>query len=172
MSRIKRKFIELANTSTGVNGQAIPANFTPSFYTPAQVASEGTDKISAHLKGIDNDLSVIKGSAGDIIETSFSIANNQSSAANITGLAFANGIVRSFSAILSIYVDATTDQFSQIKIDGIQKSASWDINVSEIGDITGIEVSITSAGQLQYTSPSFTGFSSGTMKFRAITTSV
>lgn len=43
--------------SNDLNSRDLPANYTPSNYTPDQVASEGTDKVSAHLKGIDNFLS-------------------------------------------------------------------------------------------------------------------
>lgn len=61
MSRIKKKFIIFGTGTDGTNGQDVPANYTPSNYTPTQVASEGTDKISAHLKGID---AVVTGGGG------------------------------------------------------------------------------------------------------------
>ena len=60
MSRIAKKYIKYGTGSDESNGRDIPANLTPSNYTPAQVASEGNDKISAHLNGIDTAL----GSAG------------------------------------------------------------------------------------------------------------
>jgi len=53
MSKIKRKYIEFDNTINGVNAQVIPSNFTPVNFTPVQVGSEGTDKISADLNGLD-----------------------------------------------------------------------------------------------------------------------
>jgi hypothetical protein len=172
MSKVNKKFVDLTTGTNGINGQGLIANFTPSNYTPSQVASEGTDKISAHLKGIDNKFATITGSAGDIVETSFSIANNQSSAANVTGLSFANGTVRSFEALVSVYINATSSTYENFKIFGIQRGADWKIDVSSVGDNSGIVFSITNAGQIQYTSTNNAGFSSGTMKFRAITTSV
>lgn len=112
------------------------------------------------------------GLASDIEETSFSIANNQAAPTNITGLAFSNAVVRSFSTIVSVSIDATADLFEVFEIKGVQKGSEWDFSVSSTGDNTGISFSITNAGQIQYTSASYVGFVSGTMKFRASTTSV
>ena len=112
------------------------------------------------------------GSAGDINETSFSAANNQAAAADVTGLAFANGVVRSFDAQVSVAIDATADLFETFNLRGIQKGASWDMAVVSNGDDSGIVFSITNAGQVQYTSTNEAGFVSNTVKFRAITTSI
>lgn len=56
MSQIKKKFIKFGTGSDAVNARDLPANYTPSEYTPAQVASEGNDKVSAHLNGINTRL--------------------------------------------------------------------------------------------------------------------
>lgn len=53
MAKIKRKYISFGLTATDVNAQAVPATHTAVNYTPSQVGSEGTDKVSAHLKGLD-----------------------------------------------------------------------------------------------------------------------
>ena len=55
-SRIKSRFINWGTGSDQVNSQALPANFSPSHYTPTQVGTEGNDKVSAHLHGIDIEL--------------------------------------------------------------------------------------------------------------------
>lgn len=58
MSQITSKFIQFDTSAVGTNGQVIPADYpSPVNFTPVQVASEGTDKISAYFKGIDNALS-------------------------------------------------------------------------------------------------------------------
>lgn len=106
-------------------------------------------------------------SPGDISETSFIAADDQSSAADVTGLLFANATVRSFNALISIVRD--TD-YSIYELKGIQKSSSWEMSQDYVGDITGITFSITNAGQVQYVS-SNTGFTAD-VHFRAITTSV
>lgn len=170
--RILKKFLKLTNDADGVNGQGIPANFTPSTYTPTQVGSEGTDKISAHLKGIDVQFSGLSSVTGDIAHTTFSAANNQSSPANVTGLAFANGTVRSFDVHLSVAVDATTDLFEKFHLQGIQKGSEWDMSVTSVGDSSGFIFSITNAGQIQYTNSNYAGFTSANLRFRATVTQV
>lgn len=140
---------------------ASPSNYSP---TDASIVAD-------HLAGIDSALASI-GSAGDIAETSFSAANNVTVAANVTGLAFANGTVRSFDAQVSVVIAATADLYEVFRLQGIQKGASWDMSVESTGDDSGIVFTITSAGQVQYTSGNEDGFVSSTMKFRAATTSV
>jgi len=106
-------------------------------------------------------------SAGDIAESSTSFNDNQASAANVTGLAFANATVRSFKAHVTVIRGSTFETFELL---GVQKTASWDMSIESVGDDCGVTFSITSAGQIQYTSTS-TG-SGGTIKFRAVTLSV
>lgn len=106
-------------------------------------------------------------SPGDISVTSFTAADNQSSPANVTGLAFANGTVRSFEALVSIVRNNTYVTYT---LNGIQKAASWEMSQASTGDDTGLVFTITNAGQVQYTSTS-TGFTA-LVKFRAITTPV
>lgn len=111
-------------------------------------------------------------SSGDILETSFSLANNQAAAANVTGLSFSNSTVRSFDALVSVAIDATTDLFEVFTLRGIQKGASWDMSQTSNGDASLVVFSITTAGQVQYTDANYSGFVSGTVKFRSIVTSV
>lgn len=111
-------------------------------------------------------------SAGDINETSFTMANNQASPANVTGLAFANGVVRSFEALVSVERDATSDVFEVFTLRGVQKGADWDMSVTSNGDDSGIVFSITTAGQVQYVSSNLAGHVSSICKFRAQTTSI
>lgn len=115
---------------------------------------------------------VPKGSAGDIEETSFAGANDQLVLANVTGFAFSNAVVRSFTALVSVVVDADEDLYEQFTLDGIQKASGWDMAITAVGDDSGVSFDITSAGQIQYSSADYAGFSSLAIKFRAITTSV
>lgn len=112
-------------------------------------------------------------SAGDINESSFTGLANNTANQTITGLAFANGVVRSFKAQVSVFVDATTDQFAVYELMGIQRGADWQMSEMFTGDsITGLSFNITSAGQVRASIGNITGFSSATIKFRAQTTSV
>ena len=111
-------------------------------------------------------------SNGDIPETSFSAANNQTSAANITGLGFSPASVRGFTALVTVSIDATGDLFETFELIGINKGSSFEMAVSSVGDDSGLVLSITAAGQVQYTSSNVAGFVSNTVKFRATTTTV
>ena len=166
MSQVNKKYIKFGTGTNDVNSRVLPANFTPTYYTPAQVASEGTDKVSAHLKGIDNFLATTGSTSGDIGLTSFSAADNQASAANVTGFAFANAAIRSFEAQVSVTRGSTYQVF---KFLGVQKAASWELGQDFVGDDCGLTFTITTAGQIQYQS-SNTGFAA-TVKFRATVTS-
>jgi hypothetical protein len=115
---------------------------------------------------------VATGSAGDISETSFSAANNQVAAANVTALAFAAGTVRGFKALVSVEIDATLDSYETFELVGINKGGSFDMAVSSVGDESGVVFSITSGGQVQYTSANSSGFVTNLIKFRAETTTV
>lgn len=110
-------------------------------------------------------LGITPSSSGDIPDTQFTAADNQSSPANITGFAFANATVRSFDATVSIVRNNT---YAAYKLYGIQRGSDWSLSSNYTGDVTGITFSITAAGQIQYTSSS-TGFTSD-IHFRAIVT--
>ena len=112
-------------------------------------------------------------SAGDIAETSYTGLVNNTADQTITGFAFSNATVRSFQALVSVYIDATSDLYAVYEIMGIQRGSDWQITDSTTGDsITGFSFSITSAGQVRASIGNITGFSSATIKFRAQTTTV
>lgn len=145
--------------------------------TTAETVVAGDDKVliydtSATALRSMSRANFVGASTGDIKEASFSSANNVLVAADVTGLAFANATVRSFQAIVSVAIDATADLFEEFELNGIQRGADWVMSVESIGEDSGITFSITTAGQVQYTSTNIAGFVSGTMKFRAITTSI
>lgn len=110
--------------------------------------------------------------AGSIAETSFSMANNQSSAANVTGLSFANTSVRAAHVHVSITIIATASRYGMQLLRLVQGASSWTIASDAYGDSTGIVFSVTNAGQVQYTSTNNAGFTSGTFKFIATALSV
>lgn len=148
-------------------------------YTPAGEATEHSllsgladdDHIQYHTDARGDARYNLK-SVGDISESYIFIANNQTSATDITGLVFQNVSTRSFSALVSVEIIADTNLYEIITINGIQKETEWDISLSSVGDISGIGISITNSGQLQYISDNYSGFVSGIIKFKAFTTSV
>lgn len=172
MSRIKSRFIIFGTSTDEVNARDLPANFTPTNYTPSEVGTEGDDKTSAHLKGIDSALGTAGANPNDIGETSFSAANNQSSPADVTGFAFNNLNVRSFKALVSVSIVATGSLFEVYELMGIQTGVGWQLSQVSTGDDSGVDFSVTTLGQVQYTSSNVTGFVSDTIKFRAWSTAV
>jgi hypothetical protein len=117
-------------------------------------------------------------SLGDISkEVSFIAANNQTSVANVTGFAFSNTVVRSFSGSASVSIIATSGNlYANYDIRGVQKqNGDWAINTTFVGDNTGVIFTINiinSKGQIQYTSTNISGWNSSAIQFRAHTTSI
>jgi hypothetical protein len=167
---INKLYLDSNSQTTTIAGSP-SASASVDYILPAADGASGT-VLSTNGSGVLSWSSVPSASAGDIEETSFAAANNQSAPANVTGLAFANGTVRSFKALVSVYIDATGDLFEVFELFGIQKGSDWDMSVMSTGDDSNVEFTITSAGQVQYTSGNESGFVSNTIKFRADTTSV
>jgi hypothetical protein len=54
----------------------------------------------------------------------------------------------------------------------VYNGSTWYFNSTNIGDATNVTFSISAAGQVTYSSSTYTGFSSLTMKFRATTIAI
>jgi len=85
---------------------------------------------------------------------SFTANNNISTPANITGLAFDSGIVRSFNATVTITVLKSNNQnlYESYTLDGFQNGSGWVLYPSRIGDDSGVSFTINNTGQVKYTS--------------------
>lgn len=114
----------------------------------------------------------------DILETTFTIANNTADAA-VSGLAFNTGAVRSAEIAYSIY--RTTDSVTSgvveagtmiaVYDDNAAAGSKWQLAIGPFsGPGAGVTFTITDAGQVKYTSTNMAGASySGEMRFRAKT---
>lgn len=169
MSRIRSKFIRFGTGTDETNARLIPANYTPTNYTPDQVASEGTDKISAHLKGINN---ALNSTPGDISTTAYTNNTDVVTNQNITGFAFANGSIRSFKAQVSVSISATANLYAVYDIQGVQRDADWIITSTYTGDNTPVTFNITTGGQVQYSKTTTSGHTQTKIVFRATVTTV
>ena len=96
----------------------------------------------------------------------FNAANNIGTPTDVTGLLFSLGLVRSFYVILIVKINATSSLYAQFTIEGIQTASNWFIYDSYIGDDTGITFSITSGGQIQYTSTNISGYTSSIFDYK------
>lgn len=124
----------------------------------ADWASEVTDVL--------NDLQ----NTNDITQTSFNIANNTTSATNVTGLLFSTTTVRGAVIDYAVYRNTNSNElaeFGQLTIVYKSVAATWEIAQFNVGS-SGVTLTITSAGQFQYTSTNMSGTGySGVMHFRA-----
>lgn len=159
--------LSLYVANSGVFGEGLRIKANKTIQAPGYTAGALVTDSSGNISTTTNMVST-----GDIKETSFSAANNQAVAANVTGLAFANATVRSFQALVSVYINAASSLYEVFTLNGIQRGSDWQMSVTSTGDASGIVFSLTSAGQVQYTSANTATWTSTTMKFRAITTSV
>ena len=98
--------------------------------------------------------------------TTFNINNNISSLTDISGLTFDLN-VWSFDLYLAARIVAVNNLYVNFHIRGVNKGGSWEIIKTYVGDDTGIEFEITNSGKLQYTTPNYSNFVSGTLKWRA-----
>lgn len=109
-----------------------------------------------------------------IPETTFTIANNQASAASVTGLDLDESIYKSY--IIFAEVRRKTDSSEVVSVGQIMafyydSTSSWLENIIDqlSGDDDGVTFSITAAGQIQYVSDNMAGSNySGQMTFKAI----
>jgi hypothetical protein len=112
-------------------------------------------------------------------ETSFTIANAQGSAADVTGLSFSGATIRSFVADYQIYRNTTSTGATELSESGIligtysTVSATWEMQQAPVVGDAGVTLSITALGQVQYVSSNITGTpASSVMKFKARTMGV
>lgn len=112
----------------------------------------------------------------DILETSFNIANNQSSLANVTGLVFNAGSVRAASVEYSVFRISDSNpsgnaEFGEMHI-VYDNNVGWSLSMGGIVGLSGVIFSILPTGQIQYTSSDIGSTNYvGVMKFKAKTLS-
>ena len=152
------------NTTTIQAASSITSNFTLTL--PGALPSNNNSAIVSSSTGALSYAYVMPAALGDIPRTSAVALDNQSSPQNITGLLFNSAITNSFDA--TVYV-ARGSTYAEYTIRGIYKAASlnWEISQDYIGDDAGIAFSITSIGQMQYTTTS--SGNNAALYFRAIT---
>jgi hypothetical protein len=116
-------------------------------------------------------------STTDILQTSFTIANNVSSATNITTMTFDTALVRAANISYSIYrkTDSATSGNVESGViyltydNGASSGNKWLLGQQKNGE-SSVVFSITDAGQVQYTSSNLAGANYvGTLKFTAKT---
>lgn len=112
---------------------------------------------------------------GDIVETTSTILNNQSSALDISGMAFSNSVVRAanvdYTVIRTTATPTTLVESGTLFFTYDTVNGTWYMSQTKAED-ADIVFSITSLGQVQYTSSNMSGGSySGQITFKARTLS-
>jgi hypothetical protein len=109
---------------------------------------------------------------GYIEETSFAIANNNATPANVTGLSVASASYKGALVMASIrrYTDSSeVSAIGFLHLSYRVKSSTWDLTPDLPGDATGVTFSITAAGQVQYVSDNLAGANYyGNMNFKLL----
>lgn len=130
----------------------------------AESATDTIVKIAEVLNSLKN--------MDDILTTTATIANNQSSLLNINGLIFDNSRVRCAQIYYCIYRVTNSSELAESgTIDIVYKNNanSWEVNRSFAGN-SEVVFSVLPSGQIQYTSSSVSGTGySGVIKFSAKT---
>lgn len=135
----------------------------PGWGEPATNAMVEVANVLANVQGPD-----------DILETTFSISNNNASPLDVAGLAFNPVTVRSAIIEYSIYRSTTTNELAEkgtielVYKNGGTVGNKWTISRSFLGDDSGVIITFTDAGQGQYTSTNVSGASyTGIIRFEA-----
>lgn len=112
-------------------------------------------------------------SSGGVSIADFTIANNQTAATDITGLVFDKLETKSARVLIDIFRKTDTEKYKEVGTlwvvyDSIDDD--WEITIDTNFDDAGVIFTITSAGQVQYTSSNLAGGSYvGTIKMKNIT---
>lgn len=108
----------------------------------------------------------------DLTKVTTTIANNQSSAASVTGFVIDGSRFRSFTARYWVYRTTASNEIVESgTISGAYKTTanSWQISIGNISGEAGVDFTMTSGGQLQYTSSNLAGASySGNIKWQIL----
>lgn len=123
---------------------------------------------------VQGDRPVLPASFGDIQETTVAFLANVTSR-SITGFIFPTANVNSFSAQVTVNATLSAGKLSsQYELMGTQAANGWVLNQKAIGDVValGIHFQIGTDGQIKYTARDIEDFTTGSLKFRANTTTV
>lgn len=97
----------------------------------------------------------------------FTAANNVTSQ-NIPSISYSGNSVWGFDVYLSVRLTATTNLYSNYHIRAVNLGTSWELISNYVGDSI-LSFNITNNGQLQYSTPNFSGFTSLIFKYKVFT---
>lgn len=126
--------------------------------------------LSDYLEAVADALGTVQ-NAEDILQTSATINNNQTSSANITLLAFSTSRILSFT--IEYYIERVYDGGTILVEDGFitgnYDGTTFNFTRESSGTEAGVVITVTAGGQFQYTSSNLTSQTSGIITFKAKT---
>jgi hypothetical protein len=118
-----------------------------------------------------NDTDVTPNSEDIWREMAFMAGNNVMSPQPIDNLKFSNTKTRSFMGILSVYINSSSgNRYAQYTLNGLRRDTDWLLESNLLGESL-IALSITTDGQIMYTSVDVQNWNFTEIKFRMMTTS-
>lgn len=128
------------------------------------------EDLTAFLEAVAQSLENVQG-PNDILQSSATLSNNQSTPTDINGLAFNVADVNFIE--VEFFIFRTFDSGSTVavesgKVMGHYNGADFEISTESTGD-AGIDITVTATGQFQYTSSDLANHVSSTIKFKART---
>lgn len=129
------------------------------------------EEVTSWAEAVTDALTSVVG-PNDILETTAAIANNITTFTSIPGFNFSTSEVRAINAEYIVERTTSSPSAKLVEsgyIEGYYDGTSWGISIRSTGD-AGIELNITSSGQIQYKSSNLVGTGYvGTIKFLAST---
>lgn len=159
--------IQINDPGVGNNSVTIQSPTLGSSYTLTLPPDDGAPGQFLQTDGSGVLSWIAAGSTGDITETDFSGTQSVAVPADVTGFFF-GATVKSFDAQVNVTVNATSSLYEHFKLTGVNKGGTWVLYAQSFGDDTDVDFFIN-AGQIQYTSSTYSGFSALNIDFRALT---
>lgn len=149
-----------------------PALAIPATTVTDDIMNDIQDEICSVIE--DQGITLAKGTVNQLLtaiksligfggnELQMSLANNQGSAADITGLLFVSGSVKAVQFDYEIY--RQTDSGSEMEsgtcyLSFRTSTSTWELSFESHFDSSGVTLSVTSGGQVQYISTNLAGTS-------------
>jgi hypothetical protein len=169
--------MRLIDFDDGFGTETIPAESTAIADSVAEAAASASDAADSAADAAAS--AVAAASYVTITETAFTIVNNQAAPANVTGLAVSGATYRSFVVEYFIYRNTTGGGATELAESGVlvgvfkTVASTWEMQQAPVVGDSGVDLTITAAGQVQYVSSNITGTpASSLMKFKATTLGV
>lgn len=176
-----QKISEHDHSGSGKGVQIGTSGFADNSINDIKLRLRNDQFLRARNNANDADVNIFKINASDLLEfadveillpdlkanKSFSFTNNQSSAADVTGVLLDSSSERSAVLHYEIFRDGTAGLYESGTLTAHYNGTDWDHTITRVGD-AGLTFSLTSGGQLQYTSTDNAGSSAETLTYQLL----